>query len=241
MCIGLRYFFVIFLTIVIVSDTAAQKNVVYKTMQRYKGTDSKSRLMRMGVDKFMAESLVDLGYDDSTIVKLRTIGVDLPGLSSKEGKLDEKEKGALSDCIVIGTVARIEHPKGNIPYQTIAFVDAEEFLRNDYHVSKSQIPVMIVSGPTRTMIPEDTLGLGEHVVLFLSARSLIVFAHHNLPAYYSQLINDSTIGFRILGEGKYRIESGKVFRGGYQKSLTQVKDEIKTVLKVLPHFVVTNE
>ena len=124
--------------------------------------------------------------------------------------------------------------KGKTPYHTIAYVDAEYFLRNDYNVSKYRIPIMIESGPNYTRVPDDTLGLGNHVLLFLSSSSLINFAHHFLQDYYNQLINDSTVRFRISGGGKYLLKPG-------EQCPVEWEDEIKQVVKMRPRVPVTNE
>ena len=233
MYIALRYYFVTFLMLMIVSDGAAQINIVFKTIKRYKSTGSESRLVRMGLDKREAEFLSEIGYDDTTITNLRNIGVDLPGRRYST-RWDEKVQAALSDCIVVGSVDSIEHPQGKTPYHTIAYVDAEYFLRNDYNVSKYRIPIMIESGPNYTRVPDDTLGLGNHVLLFLSSSSLINFAHHFLQDYYNQLINDSTVRFRISGGGKYLLKPG-------EQCPVEWEDEIKQVVKMRPRVPVTNE
>ena len=222
MHIVLRYHFVTLLMLMIVSHAASQKNIVFQTIQRYKSTDAETRLIRMGLDKHLAESLAEMGYDDTAIAGLRSIGVDLLRLGYST-RWDEKVQAALSDCIVVGSVDSIEHPQGKTPYQTIAYVNAEYFLRNDYHVPKHLIPVMIVSGPTLTMVPEDTLGLGDRVLLFLSAGSLMNFTRHFLPEYYQQLIHDSTVRFRISGGGKYLLKQGDRCPVEWEAEIRQVE------------------
>lgn len=239
MCMMHRQSCVALLIIWIVSIATAQVNPVYQAMQRNKSTGSEGRLIKDGLDKLTAEGFAQMGYSDTTIANLRNAGVDLSKLRIKAGRWDEKDRAALSDCIVLGTVKRIEHPKGNPWFQTVAYVDAEEFLRNDYNISRNGIPVMIVSGPTTELVGEDTVEVGEHVLLFLGAAALIRFAQYNLKGYFTELINDSTIRFKVIG--KYRVESGRVLGERMNKSLDEVKGEIRAVMQAVHGSVSTKK
>jgi hypothetical protein len=216
----------------------AQVNPVFRVMEQNRRNGTKAILGKKDkkdIKAYTAEMLTDMGYTDSSLAMLKAQGVNLLTLNSQERPWDERTKAALSDCIVIGRVGRIEHPpleqKG--PFQTTAFVDVEKFLRSDYSIpQRRQIQVMIESGPTRIVIPEDTLSLGEHVLLFLSASSLIRYAYHNLPDYYyGQLVNDSTIRFRIIA--KHQIASDKVIMQNRERHLPDVLDDIRAVTKCL--------
>jgi|GEM_PF-3400172 len=229
-----KFFLSSTLVLMIAPNVLGQGNIVFRTLQRHEETNYESRLEKAGIDKLTARGLADLGYTDSTVSVLRSIGVDLSGLRIKRTAWSEQEKAALSDCIVIGSVSKIEHPQGNSPYQTIAYLSVDEFLRNDYHDRPTGIRVMIVSGPTRTMIPEDTLEVGEHVLLFLSASSLMRFAQVNHPEFFKEIINDPIIRYRIVGGGKYVVRAGTVVTRGMLKSLDQLREDIRAVVNVIP-------
>ena len=227
-----------FLMLLIVSATEAQINPVYQKMMqngwRYPFGDGFRKLTASEVDTEFCRSM---GYDDTTVANLKKMGVNVMERWKPSVVWDEKAWAALSDCIVIGTVLRIEHPFArNFWYHTVAYVQVEEFLRNDYGLPKGQVAVLEVSGPTGQpgesveQIGEDTLSIGEHVLLFLSASSLITFAaNNNLHDLYNYLINDSTIRFRMLA--KYDIRSGQVFSKRGKRTLSDAENEINKVLK----------
>jgi hypothetical protein len=88
---------------------------------------------------------------------------------------------------------------------------------------------LIVSAPGHTLVGEDTLGTGEHVLLFLSASSLIDFAsYNNMDDLYNKIINDSSIKFGMIA--KYDIKSEKITYRNREGNLTKVKENINTVL-----------
>jgi hypothetical protein len=220
---------------------SAQLNPVYLQMQKNRKTITKGRReIKPGLT--IVEYYVDMGYDDATLRRLKKIGVDVEGTLQKRA-LNDKEKAVRSDCIVIGKVARLEHPydttggRTTPEYNTIAYVEVEEYLRNDYHLTQKTIPIMIQSGPRVTRMGEIELHTDEHVLLFLSASSVIANAEYNTPpAYFKIVIQDTTMRFNILGfDGKYIFYSDKVWcspeRGS--RSLIDVKKDIATVVAAI--------
>ena len=184
--------------------------------------------------------MIIMGYNDSIVLNLKKIGVDISKLFHVYKPFDEKALTTLSDCIVIGTVERKEYPlQEDDFFHTIAYIKVEEFLRNDYNLSKSEIPVMIRSGPTASegrmiQVGEDTLKIGENVLLFLSANELIYESKvNNQHKLYNQLINDPVIRFGV--REKYNLEYGKVIARNSVKNLADVRDDINTVLKAIPY------
>ncbi|HLP60381.1 MAG TPA: hypothetical protein VK186_16185, partial [Candidatus Deferrimicrobium sp.] len=146
---------------------AAQINPVYQELQKNRKGHSKTKFGE-NQHKAKIDFMIDMGYDDSTAVRLKKINIDVNDLRTKM-QLNEKEKVVFSDCIVIGTVVKIEHPvdtpRAKIEYATIASVKPEEFLRNDYHLGQAEIPVIIISGPIGNGLEiieagEETLQLG---------------------------------------------------------------------------------
>ncbi len=229
------------LTFLIFSTVEAQINPVYKIMIERGWTplskNDKTELTHEQMDK---EFIIIMGYNDTIISNLRNIGVDLSLLRSMYGHYNEKIIAALSDCIVIGTVERKEYPlQEDDFFHTIAYIKVEEFLRNDYNLPKNEIPVMIHSGPTASegimiQVGEDTLKIGEKVLLFLSANELIYESKvNNQHKLYNQLINDPVIRFGV--RGKYNLEDGKVIERNSVKNLADVRDDINTVLKAIPY------
>lgn len=219
----------------------AQINPVYKIM-KHRGWVSpiENGMKKLTPDQNESNELASMGYTDSIMTNLKKNGVDLLKLQKAPRPWSEKILAALSDCIVIGTVSRIEHPKGMQWFQTVAYVQVEEYLRNDYNLPISQIHVMIVSGPTRTLIGEDTLKIGEHVMLFLSAGSLIRFSsNNNMRNLYNKLINDSTINFKIIA--KFDINSGKAIVHRREKRVADIKDDINVVDAIVHHILSTNK
>ncbi len=233
-----KFYTAFLLTLLIFSASIAQENPVYKKMIERGWTplpkNDKTELTHEQMDE---EFLVSMGYNDTIISNLEKIGVDFT-LLPMYGHSDDKIFAALSDCIVIGTVERKEYPlqKGDF-FHTIAYIKVEEFLRNDYNLSKIEIPVMINSGPTYTgeimiQVGEDTLKIGENVLLFLSASGLIMFSNDNYMYKLSdQLKNDPIIRFKIMA--KYDLEDGKIIGRRCLKDLVNVKDDINAVLKAI--------
>lgn len=233
--------FLIFITLFSLLSEA-QVNKAYKTMLNNKNSKSEEGLMKMGADKYLASALASYGYNDTTIIRLRGIGVDLLNIKYHL-PWNVKIWTALSDCIIIGTVSKIEHPfKENFWYHTLVFVKVEKFLRNDYNLPIGEIPILQVSGWTDsgkkyTKYGEDTLGIGEHVLLFLSASAVFEFAKNNhLNDLYNQLVNDKNIKFRV--EAKYLIENGNVVRKDRVRSIAEVTNDIDTVLNVINRKIV---
>jgi hypothetical protein len=222
------------------ADLVSQLNPVYLQVQKNRKAISKGRReIRPGLT--IVEFYVDMGYDDAILARLKKVGVDVEG-TLQETNLNEKEKAVRSDCIVIGRVIRLEHPcdtsngKTSPTYNTIAYVGVEEFLRNDYHMKKGVIPVMLHSGPMQQYIEEILLTYDEHVLLFLSAIGVLSYAEYNSrPEDYNKLIEDATIRFRISGYGKYLISSGKVNCNADKesKNLIDVKNDIKTIVNAI--------
>ncbi|MCL4510229.1 MAG: hypothetical protein M1470_04090 [Bacteroidetes bacterium] len=228
-----------FLMLLIVSAAEAQTNPVYQKMLqngwRYPFENGFRKLTPAELD---AEACSSMGYDDSAVANLKKLGVDVKE-RWKTLRWDEKMWAALSDCIVIGTVSRTEHPSWPRPwFHTVAFVDVEEFLRNDYGLPKGEVAVMEVSGPTGrgservTQIGEDTLNVGEHVLLFLGASSLITFASdNNMVNLYNHLINDPRVWFELLA--KYDLKSREAYFKGRKEGLSSLQHDVTTVLNVI--------
>ncbi len=242
-----RICIVYFLASLIVFGADAQINPVYQKMLqngwKYPFENGFRKLTPPEID---TEFLASMGYNDTTVANLKKLGVDLIERWKKSTVWDEKNRTALSDCIIIGTVSRIEHPFGEkFWFHTLAYIQVEEFLRNDYHLQKEQIPVLIASGPTgagETMMQmgEDTLSVGEHVLLFLSASSLITFAaNNNMRDLYDYLINDSVVKFKI--GAKYDIRDGKISNKARERNLPEVRDEIRTVVTALHRIPTTDK
>ncbi len=226
--------FVAFILMTLIFSTAeAQINPVYKIMrQRGWSSHIENGKTKLSSSQLNEESLISMGYNDTIITNLQKIGVDLLSLQKASVPWNAKILAAISDCIIIGKVSKIEHPEGLQWFHSVAYVQVEKFLRNDYNIHLGQLPIMIVSSPTRTLVGEDTLGIGEHGLLFLSANSLIRFAANNdLHNLFNKLINDSKINFEIIA--KFDISSGKVISHNRAKDLANVSDDIKTVLTTI--------
>jgi len=234
-------------TVLFVAGAVAQVNPVYQRMLkngwRYPFGNGFRKLAPAQLD---AEACSSMGYDDTTVANLRKLNVDILG-RWKTHDWDEKMWTALSDCIVTGTVSRIEHPSWPRPwFHTVAYVQVEQFLRNDYGLPKGEVAVVEVSGPTGRSgervinIGEDTLSVGEHVLLFLGASSLITFASdNNMRDLYNHLINDPMISFELLA--KYDIKSGAVFFKGRKESPSNVQEDVTTILNVIDRSLPTGK
>jgi hypothetical protein len=219
------------------ADLTAQLNPVYLQIQKNRKAISQGRReVKQGLT--VTEYYVDMGYDDATLARLKKVGVDVKANLFKRD-LNEKEKAVRSDCIIIGTVVRLENPpakpEGTMRpfYTTTAYVSVEEFLRNDYRVTKGVIPVLIESN----IVGAITLKTDEHVLLFLSAWSVITnFEYNTSTDYYAKMIRDTTIRFEIMGfDGKYVFFSDKVWsspeRGS--RSLLDVKKDVQAVVAAI--------
>jgi len=217
----------------------AQINPVYKIMkQRGWVSPIEKNLGKLTPDQYEKEALISMGYDDTLVTKLKEIGVDLLELHKRQGLWNDKVFATLSDCIIIGTVEKIEHPFGaHSWFHTVAYVRVKNYLRNDYNLPKMQIPIFIVSGPngqgeTATLSGENTLDLGEHVLLYLSASGLISFASDNhIPDLYKKLINDSRINFEMVA--KYDLKDGELIGKQRVGNLAKVKRDIEKVVSII--------
>lgn len=79
-------------------------------MHQHRVSRLAGRIEKMGTDRYTADVLSDLGHDDTTITNLQKIAVDLLKLRDR-GLADDRVKAAMSECIVVGTVSRLEyHP-----------------------------------------------------------------------------------------------------------------------------------
>jgi len=234
----IKYLFLI-LTTLTMFTAKAQTNPVYNIMVERGWAplagENKTGLTHDEMDK---EFLLSMGYNDTTVSNLKTIGVDLSSLRTMYSHLNEKVFTALSDCIIIGVVKRKEYPmKENASFNTIAYIEVNEFLRNDYNLSKGEVPVVIRSGPTASKLileveGEDTLRIGENVLLFLSAAGIINEAKINKGyELYNQLINAPTIKFKIIA--KYELENENVIVRNEIKRISSLKDNINAVLNVI--------
>lgn len=230
-------FFMLLFLCICAAETTSQFNPVYLQIQKNRKAISKGRReVKPGI--IIAEYYVELGYDDSILARLKKAGVEVEANLFKRD-LNEKEKAVRSDCIVIGTVVRFEHPEPTQEdsmrpiYGTTAFVKVDEFLRNDYHISNDVIPVLIESNVVGAL----TLKPNERVLLFLSAWSVITNWEYNTsPAYYAKMIRDTTIRFEIVGyDGKYLISSDNMncIADKESRNLIDIKNEIKTIVTAI--------
>ncbi len=230
---------VFLLTFFTVSIVEAQVNPVYKIMRQRGWTPlTKNNKTKLTGAQMRKNILISMGYNDSIISNLKKIGVDLLNPEIIYDYRNIKASIASSDCIIIGTVVRKEYPlKERATFHTIAYVQVEEFLRNDYNIPKDQIPVMIESGPTASggkMIAgdEDTLRIGEHALFFLTADQLIIYANYNeMFDLFDRLINDPTIRFRIFT--KYDLKDDQLITKYKFIDLSVVEDDVNTVMKAI--------
>lgn len=226
----------------------AQVNPVYQKMLingwRYP-SDSARDYARMTPQEIRSQNFRNLGYDDTTLAHLKRAGLDISKLL-RNRIFNKKLWTALSDCIVIGTVSKITYPSWPRPwYHTVVYIHVEKFLRNDYGLPEGDIAALEESGPSGrphimvSRIGEHMLSVGEHVVLFLSARGLIAFAaDNNLRSLYNELIAKSEVYFEILA--RYDIKTGMVFSRTKKESLQTVTDSVNSVLDVINRSVPIN-
>lgn len=235
-----------FLTLLSYSSARAQVNPVYKRMvQNGWSYPYKNGLKRLTGAKLDSEFLKSMGYSPTMVSKLKRAGITVVGFRKKRPTWDSKEWTALSDCIVIGTVSKIEHPSWARPfYNSVVYVRVDSFLRNDYGLAKEQVAVMQVSGPqgngqVALDLSEPHWTVGEHVLLFLNASQLITYAaNNNMHKLYTHLINSFKIRFQLVAMVK--IESNEVVIDGKQKSLTQLTSEADSIMKIISHHAPTN-
>lgn len=236
----------VFLTLLSFSNVRAQVNPVYKRMVQngwsYPFRNGFRKLTPPEIDSQFCKSM---GYNDSSVSNLHKVGVEVVGRWKGHVEWNKKAWAALSDCIVIGTVTKIEHPfPRHFWFHTVAYVQVDDFLRNDYGLPKGQLAILEVSGPTGkpgervNLLGEKTLNVGQHDLLFLSASSLILFAaDNNMHDLYKYLINDSTIKFQLLA--KYNVESNEIISKGRKQTLNSLMDSIQSVLDAIHRSVPT--
>lgn len=224
------------------SAATAQVNPVYRQMLRngwsYPFKNGFRMLTSPEIDSEFCRSM---GYNSNTVDTLEKSGIRVVGRWKKRGPWGSKLWTALSDCIVIGSVSKIEHPSWAKPfYNSVVYVEVDSFLRNDYDLAKGRVAVMQISGPTGTGLiaidsQEPRWSIGEHVLLFLSASQLITFAANNdMQKLYSQLINSPEIRFQLIA--RLGIKFDDVLCNGKRESLKREEAEIDNVLDVIRHF-----
>jgi len=77
-------------------------------------------------------------------------------------------------------------------------------------------------------------------LLFLSANELIYESKvNNQHKLFNQLINDPVIRFGV--GGKYNLKDGKVIGKNSVRNLTDVRDDITTILKAIYYREITGE
>ncbi len=215
-------------------------NPVYKIMkQRGWISPIENNLGKLTSDQLAKGMVTSMGYNDTTLLLLKKDGVNMLELNKQKLPWNDKILAAISDCIIIGTIAKIEYPFGGAHswFHTVAYVQVEKYLRNDYNLPIMQIPIFIASGPNGKgeevrVIGEETLDLGEHVLLYLSASELISFASDNHDTdLYKKLINDSRINFEMMG--KYDIQDGELIGKQRVGNLANVKSEIEKVVTII--------
>ncbi len=212
-------------------ELQAVRNPIYKSLlSRVQNSRNLDRLKAIGFKESEAEWYAAMGYSDTAIRALKINGLQF-------------HKAVFSDCIVIGTVSYLEYDSSYTPYHTIAYVSVDTFLRNDYNITNRMIPVVMQSGPlgrgiSTRLTPEDELGQGDHVLLFLSALGLLVDRQYELPrysGYYEKMLQDEKIRFVITGSsgGTFWIAGDRVMRFGEQGRLSDLLNGIARVLRIL--------
>ncbi len=232
-----------FLTLLSYSSARAQVNPVYKRMvQNGWSYPFKNGFRMLTPTELDSEFVKSMGYSESTVANLEKSGIRIVGRWEKRGPWNSKLWTALSDCIVIGTVSRIEHPAWSRPlYLSIVYVKVDSFLRNDYGFSMSEVEVMQRAGPTGTGLiaiapNEPRWTVGERVLLYLSASQLITFAANNdMPKLYNRLINSRKIRFQLIA--RLEIKSGKIISKTGKESLKHVTDSVCYILDLINHSV----
>ena len=235
-----------FLTLFLLPAARAQVNPVYKRMvQNGWSYPFKNGFRILTPTELDSEFVKSMGYSESTVANLEKSGIRIVGRWKKRGPWNSKLWTTLSDCIVIGTVSRIEHPAWSRPlYLSIVYVKVDSFLRNDYGFSMSHVEVMQRAGPTGTGLiaidrHEPHWSVGQRVLLFLSASQLITFAANNdMKKLYGQLVNSPKVRFQLIAE--LGIKSGKVEVNGAQKSLTQAIGETDSIMNIIGNHVPVN-
>ncbi len=235
-----------FLTLVSFSIVRAQVNPVYQRMVKngwsYPFKNGFKFLTPAEDDSEFAKSM---GYDSATIAELKKTGVRVMGRWKNPEPRNTRLWSMLSDCIVIGTVSRVEYPKWARPlYHRAVYIKVDSFLRNDYDLPKGELAVLQESGPAghgqyEIDLTEDTLRIGEHALFFLSASQLITLAaDNNMTKLYKQLINSHEVWFRLLA--KYDIISGQIIKKGKERHLSKAIRSVNSIVNVIETHVPTN-
>ena len=217
----------------------AQQNPVYKSYE--KSFQRQKALAKVGIKADLAEWFATMGYSDKTIRDLRAAGIDVMKAWPDYYGRDEKLKTVLSDCIVIGSVSRIEYDSSlTARFHTIVSLAVEEYLRNDYQLKDKEVQIYIESGPLmgggfQIGSHDVEFFLREHVLVFLDASATMLSAKYNSPEYFQALIQKETIQFRVAGlrGGKYLISNDDAICLGKSKPVKQVIQDIRSTLRVL--------
>ena len=221
------------------SGCFGQRNAVYDAfLQR---TARQESLEKAGIARDIAEWFATLGYTDKTIRDLLSSGIDIKKSMGDFYGRDEKIKTVLSDCIIIGTVSSIEHDSSEASrYHTIVHVAVKEYLRNDYRLKNKDLSIFVESGPMVGGIVEIyshdvAFSIGERVLLFLDATSLMLSSRYNSPDYFQSLISSKSIQFRVAGleGGKYLLSNGNAVCLGESKSLAEIRQSIESTMRIL--------
>ncbi len=223
------------------SSVRAQVNPVYKRMVQNGWSNPFDKgFSKLTPTEIDSEFVNSMGYSAATVSRLKKAGIRVVGRWKKRGPWDSKLWTALSDCIVIGTVAKIAFPTWVRPfYHSIVYVEVDSFLRNDYGLAKGQVAVLQVSGPSSTGLiaiapNEPRWTVGERVLLYLSASQLITFAANNdMPKLYNRLINSPKVRFQLIDSED--IKSNGVVMNRKEKNLDEVVSEADSVMKIIGH------
>ncbi len=217
------------------------RNPVYKTiMAVLQSSPAPKRFEKVGIPRGVVDWVAALGYTDSTILLLKNNGIDLVK-NMRHGVRDDITKTIFSDCIVVGTVSSVDFDSSRNPYHSIAHVEVEKYLRNDYRLADRDVLVGWMSGPLghdrfSTTHDEDQLSTGEHVVLFLSAAGLLMDAKWNDVNWYENLLMRERPLFKIEGMlgGKYLLKSdGTASACGSERDLNDIVQDVHRVTDLL--------
>jgi hypothetical protein len=176
------------------------------------------RLERIGVSRDVAKWFARMGYSDKTLQELKNGGVDvLSSIGDFYGK-DERTKTVLSDCIVIGTVSKLEYDSlRSARYHTLVHLTVEKYLRNDHNLKKKELLILVESGPiaggeVEWNSNDVQFSVNERVLLFYDVGSKRVVG---LPG------------------GKYLIENENATCRGQSLPLKEVLDNIRATMAIL--------
>lgn len=217
----------------------AQKNQVYKNYLQ--STGRQKALENVGIKGDLGEWFATLGYTDKTIRDLKDADIDVREALPDYFGRNEKVKTVLSDCIVVGSVVRIEYDSSKTArFHTVVYLAVEEYLRNDYSLKDNEVKIFIESGPLGGgkfgIASHDVkFKVGERALVFLDAAAAVIAAKYNSPEYFQAIIQNEAIQFRVsgLGGGKYLISNGDAVCMGKSKPLKEVIKDIRFALQVL--------